>query len=200
MARSTRTSTRRKPSQDRSRSLVAAVLEAAAQVLEERGYEGATIARIAERAGVSVGSLYQYFGTKDALFEALTDALLARVLGVVVPVVVVPGASFDERVERAFLAGITELRPYPRVLRLLAAGIGTAFHARLSTLRVEAHRYALALLATHPRATSFRNPDLAARVLVDASEGLLLNLRSDDEPAVLAREARRLVEGYCAGW
>lgn len=58
---------RRKPRQSRSRATVDAILQATAQVLVRDGYQKATTNRIAERAGVSVGTLYQYFPNKDAL-------------------------------------------------------------------------------------------------------------------------------------
>ncbi|WP_255468619.1 TetR/AcrR family transcriptional regulator [Reyranella sp. CPCC 100927] len=50
-----------------------ALVTAAAQVLVKRGYDGTTTARVAERAGVSVGSLYQYFPNKEALVAALIE-------------------------------------------------------------------------------------------------------------------------------
>ena len=64
---------RKRPVQQRSRSTVDVVLEAAAQVLERDGYAAATTDRIAERAGVSIGTLYQYFPNKDAILLALTQ-------------------------------------------------------------------------------------------------------------------------------
>lgn len=70
---STDTNPRKLPLQARSRHTVEAVIVAAAQILVEQGYEGATTARIAERAGVSIGSLYQYFPNKEALIAALIE-------------------------------------------------------------------------------------------------------------------------------
>lgn len=70
---------RRQPVQARSQALVDAVLIAAAQVFDAEGYAGATTDRIAERAGVSVGSLYQYFPSKDALLVALFERHLDEV-------------------------------------------------------------------------------------------------------------------------
>ena len=67
-------SSRKRPKQSRSTELVAAILEAAAQVLAIEGAQRFTTARVAERAGVSVGSLYQYFPNKAAiLFRLQSD-------------------------------------------------------------------------------------------------------------------------------
>jgi len=64
-------SERKKPRQARSEALVAAVLEAAVRVLAEEGAARFTTARVAERAGISVGSLYQYFPNKAAILYRL---------------------------------------------------------------------------------------------------------------------------------
>lgn len=72
--RSAPLSSRKEPQQARSANLVAAVLEAAVQVLAQEGAQRFTTARVAEKAGVSVGSLYQYFPNKAAiLFRLQSD-------------------------------------------------------------------------------------------------------------------------------
>ena len=72
--RSTRISSRKAPKQARSTGLVAAILEAAVQVLAREGAQRFTTARVAEKAGVSIGSLYQYFPNKAAiLFRLQSD-------------------------------------------------------------------------------------------------------------------------------
>ena len=53
-------------------------MEAAARILAERGYEGLTTNHVAERAGVSVGSLYQYFPGKEAILAAVFERYLER--------------------------------------------------------------------------------------------------------------------------
>lgn len=80
-------SLRKQPQQARSNELIAAVLEAAVQVLEKEGASRFTTARVAEKAGVSVGSLYQYFPNKAAILFRLqsdewrqTAELWARIL------------------------------------------------------------------------------------------------------------------------
>jgi AcrR family transcriptional regulator len=72
--RSTSISSRKQPQQARSADLVATILEAAIQVLSREGAQRFTTARVAEKAGVSVGSLYQYFPNKAAiLFRLQSD-------------------------------------------------------------------------------------------------------------------------------
>jgi AcrR family transcriptional regulator len=84
---STPLSTRKRPQQARSQQLVADILTAAAQVLARDGAHRFTTARVAEKAGVSVGSLYQYFPNKAAILLRLqqeewteTGALLRDML------------------------------------------------------------------------------------------------------------------------
>ncbi|WP_028103412.1 TetR family transcriptional regulator [Pseudoduganella violaceinigra] len=67
-------SSRRKPKQERSSELVRAILQAAIQVLAKEGIRRFTTTRVAERAGVSVGSVYQYFPNKASiLFRLQSD-------------------------------------------------------------------------------------------------------------------------------
>src|SRR6185369_2838700 len=67
-------SSRKQPQQARSAELVATILQAAIQVLTKEGAQRFTTARVAEKAGVSVGSLYQYFPNKAAiLFRLQSD-------------------------------------------------------------------------------------------------------------------------------
>ncbi len=73
---------RKLPRQARSAETVAVIVEAAARILEKRGLEGFTTNAVAEEAGVSIGSLYQYFPRKDALIGTLifreTSQLIAE--------------------------------------------------------------------------------------------------------------------------
>ena len=69
---------RKSPRQARSQLMVEVILEATARVLGERGYAGTNTNAVAERAGVSVGSVYQYFPNKDSLVTALHERHAAQ--------------------------------------------------------------------------------------------------------------------------
>lgn len=73
MSRKLRTTPRKLPQQERSQLTVDAILTATAHILVKEGYDQASTNRIAERAGVSIGSLYQYFPNKEALVAALIE-------------------------------------------------------------------------------------------------------------------------------
>ena len=73
MARRPSTNPRKQASQARSRATVDALIEATARILVREGFDKASTNRIAEQAGVSVGSLYQYYPSKEALVAAVID-------------------------------------------------------------------------------------------------------------------------------
>jgi AcrR family transcriptional regulator len=80
MPKRTTKTPRKQPRQARAQATVNAVLEATVQVLEREGLDAATTTRIAEVAGVSIGTLYQYFSHRDAIFNALQDREFERAL------------------------------------------------------------------------------------------------------------------------
>ncbi len=71
-------SIRRTPKQSRSKASVDAILEACAQILEREDFENITTNQIAERAGVSVGTLYQYFDDKDAVLTGVGERVVTE--------------------------------------------------------------------------------------------------------------------------
>ncbi len=71
---------RRSPHQARAAETVAVILEAATQILESRGMSGFNTNAVAERAGVSIGSLYQYFPGKEAILAALHKSYKERLI------------------------------------------------------------------------------------------------------------------------
>lgn len=74
---------RKQPRQARSRLMVDSLIDATALTIAEHGLANATTARIAETAGISIGSLYQYFDSKEQLYAALLDRIVAELMAVV---------------------------------------------------------------------------------------------------------------------
>jgi AcrR family transcriptional regulator len=72
------TNPRRRPRQARAQATVDAIVKATSRVLIEEGYDRASTNRIAHAAGVSIGSLYQYFPSKEALVAALVESHMQR--------------------------------------------------------------------------------------------------------------------------
>src|ERR1035438_8246894 len=91
---------RRVPVQARGRRTVARVLDAAAEQFVAVGYDAATTTQIAARAGVSVGSVYQFFADKEALLDALAERHAAGIDGVL--------SSSQQLGERASLVQVVD--------------------------------------------------------------------------------------------
>jgi len=153
---------------------VAAILEAAAQVFEKHGYAAATTNRIAERAGVSIGSLYQYFADKDAVFLAVAEAHLAEAAVVMGPLVErllgEPPPDPRELLAEFFQTMLALHRDRPRLHRFILEGGAPAFQAT-----VEAFEEALAVrvaiyMAGLPR--TIPHPEVTARLVVQAVDAL----------------------------
>lgn len=129
---------RKTPSQERSRELVDRILVAAARLFEEQGRAKTTTNHIASQAGVSVGSLYQYFGNKEGILVALGH----RHLDVVEPALEelsarlrssepCPGALCD-----CYVDEVTKLNDSTRLHTILWHATGTAdFNDRLARLK-----------------------------------------------------------------
>jgi AcrR family transcriptional regulator len=90
---------RKTPKQARAQVTVDAILTATAELLVELGYERTTTNAIARRAGVSIGSLYQYFPNKEALFTALCDQHMNEMTALLIgEIASLRGRSLDEAI------------------------------------------------------------------------------------------------------
>ena len=103
-----KTTARKRPRQERAVATVEAILEATRRVLVKHGYEKASTNRIADVAGVSIGSLYQYFPNKQALIAALIDTHCDEIM----------------RVLSARLAEFRDAEPREAARAMVAAMIG----------------------------------------------------------------------------
>jgi len=175
MARASGKPARRRAKQARSQQTTAVVLEAAAQVLRREGYAAATTNRIAERAGVSVGTIYQYFANKEEVFDALICREIEGLLEVLHRVEFDPDESLAEALRR-LLELLVRARPDAPVLyRSLEQVPQALFRRRVAEARGSVIDWVREFLASH--GGEVRVPDLgvAAFVVVSAAEGVAIN-------------------------
>jgi AcrR family transcriptional regulator len=202
MKRVSRPGARRKPSQRRSQLTVTAILDAAARVFEERGFDAGTTNRVAEKAGVSIGSLYEYFPNKDALLVAVVERELERerskLLAILAPAASERGLAAQLH---AFVETLVELHARrPALHRILFEQADHPPAAHACVLRFEeslAHALAESLRGARPL---LRDPDTAAHLIVQTSESLahrfVLRGIHELDRAGFVRELTRLLVGY----
>jgi AcrR family transcriptional regulator len=111
---------RKRPRQARSRETYSAILEATAHILEAEGFEAANTNAIAERAGVSVGSLYQYFPDKAAIFAELIR-LAEKDMGDMLEKLLehTAGQTLEVRLGMLLHEGVKQQMSRPRLARTL---------------------------------------------------------------------------------
>jgi AcrR family transcriptional regulator len=174
MTRRVPMSPRKAPRQARSRAMVDAILDATARVLVKDGYEGTTTNRVAALAGVSVGSLYQYFPNKESLvagvidrhcdeMEALFESKIAALSNAPVPVaareliqLLIECHALNPKLHRVLMEQV------PRVGKL----------ARMRAVRDQVAGFLRVYLEPRRRDLRPKNLDLAIFVVVTAIEAL----------------------------
>lgn len=119
-AKGKKTAVRRRPRQRRARQTVEAVLDAVARVLKREGVKAITTNRIAEVAGVSIGSVYQYFPDKRAIFIALHQRHIEQVDRLVETKLVENASSSLEELIRAMVEAMIDAHsPDPALYELM---------------------------------------------------------------------------------
>jgi AcrR family transcriptional regulator len=179
---------RRVPRQERSQKMVERILDAAARVLVESGYQAASTNRIAREAAVSPGSVYQYFADKDAIVGAISRRIVEEFTTAMGPVLresaaAPPGLAVPTVLDGALAA----LHRQGALLRALVDHVPAAEQRRnLAAVRERlGDRVHLALAAG---ARDLRGADVDRRtwLIVELSQGLLVRYVLDAPP--IARE------------
>ncbi|MEV6642522.1 TetR/AcrR family transcriptional regulator [Amycolatopsis sp. NPDC051371] len=186
---------RKQPRQVRAELTRQRILTAAAHVFGEHGYAAGTTNRIAERAGISIGSLYQYFPNKDAIL----GELLVRHLD--------DGMAIAERVQReqlpgpidqvfrVFIRGAIESHlGEPRLLRMLReqAPQTNELLEKVERMKRSLDAYMRELLDGHPE-VRVADTETAARLIVTTVELVIHQLVADHEPVDVGRLEDELV-------
>jgi AcrR family transcriptional regulator len=192
---------RKIPVQARSAATVDAILEAATQVLLASGFEKMSTLRIAERAGVSVGSFYQYFPNKRALLAALVHRHVAEVATRAESACrAVHGATIREMCEtivNAFIDAKTERADVSRALYLPAASAGGEAIVKAQTDRVSDAVTAMLLTASD---ATFAEPKLLSLVLVTAVVGPMQAVLELGAKPELISGLRQQLTALCVGY
>jgi AcrR family transcriptional regulator len=205
MARKPLTKPRKQASQARSRALVDALIEATTRILVKDGFDQASTNRIAAKAGVSVGSLYQYFPSKEALVAAVMERHDRQLMQVVRDALAeVAEVPLEVGVRRLIAAAIQAHRIDPKLHRVLAEQIPrTGRFQNVETFNRESHALFRTYLET--RRDELRPVDLglAAFVCVTSIEALTHTAvvhhsatLTDEAFEALVDEATRLVIRY----
>ena len=168
---------RRWPGQERSRQTVAAILQAAGEILVRRGYAGATTNAIAKRAGVSIGSLYQYFPDKYAVYVGLLEEHCDEVHDELDTLLHILGREDRPIAEtlREVLETVIELHAAePELHRVLFAEVPQPAHIvqHRRAKEIEFTVRTRDILRHHPQVT-VADLDTAAHVLVQTSHALM---------------------------
>jgi AcrR family transcriptional regulator len=180
---------RKQPRQVRAELTRQRILSAAAHVFGEHGYAAGTTNRIAERAGISIGSLYQYFPNKDAILAELLLRHLDDGAAVTAKIQAgrLPG-PIDE-VFRVFVRGAIESHlDEPRLLRVLLEQAPRSQHLleKVERLKQSLVTYLRELLDGHPE-VRVTDTETAARLIVTTVELVVHQLVADHEPVDVER-------------
>ena len=193
-------SVRKVPRQKRAEDTVSVIVEAAARILEKMGFEGFNTNAIAAKAGVSVGSLYQYFPNKNALLSAVMEREAAPLLRVGEEL---SGMKNCREAKRCYLrASVRHQMRRPQLARLIdIAEKREVFSAQVSgtTHRLQAVVETILRMPDAPRVLNraVAAADLLAltRSLVDAA-----GERGEGESIQLIRRVEGAVWGYLQAW
>ncbi|MBK5418066.1 TetR/AcrR family transcriptional regulator [Pseudomonas sp. TH31] len=171
---STHSRMRKEPRQARSRATVDSIVQAGARVLSDRGWAGFNTNDVADAAGVSIGSLYQYFPDKQALVEAIRQHHLNDVLAVIRTVgsgEKHPGQLVDELVD-GMIAAHSIHPELHRVLLDIAPPHSSAISAHSVFEAQYLARYR-AVVEAYPGSRGRAVNSMVAQVLCAAVEGVI---------------------------
>ena len=190
----------RQARQARSRATVEAIVEAAAQILARDGWDRVNTNAIARRAGVSVGSVYEYFANKQAILDTIIDRHLTRGEEVLREgAELVDADTGPAAVVRLLVEGfVTVHRDDPQLHRALSSEVPLSKRQRD---RIDAVREQAVALVTAALAGHVERPEIKATLLVDAADALAHRWLIDEvgvpvAPEVMQGELEKMLSLY----
>jgi AcrR family transcriptional regulator len=201
-----KTAIRKKPKQERSKDTVDVLLQAAVELFSQLGYKGATTNKIAQRAGVSVGSLYQYFPNKKAMLVALFEKQFqsgVKPLGLAIEALGNTHRSLKEVIENLLNVLIQLHEPAPRLHRLLSEEVPKS--KKMLEIQQASQNAAVTYvqkMLSKRDDVSIDNITVASHLLVQTSESLshwfVLHAPSEVQVDVFLNEATKMLYQYVA--
>lgn len=196
-----RISPRKLPQQERARATVEAILDATAQLLVEEGYHKTSTNKIAKRAGVSVGSLYQYFPNKEAVVAGVVEAFADDQMAFLGErLLELQGLPLEEAVHELVVALLEAKQLNPDLHQVLFEHLPPI--GQIDVLKDWTDQaVGLVTLALDSRdELEIENPQLSAFVLISACHGII-HTAVVNSPHLLAdenfsREVAKLILGY----
>lgn len=184
--------------------MVETILEAAARILEDEGIAQLNTNRIAQRAGVSVGSLYQYFPSKEAIVVGLIrieHAALLEDLRLMVDGL--DGASIEDAVRRFVRVGVKRQLQRPALSRaldyleptMLAVSEDDAVHEEVNALIIDVLTPRLPRLRGKARVVAAADLAALSRGMINAA-----SFRGETGQAALVERVTRATLGYLSPW
>lgn len=173
---------RKKPSQERSAATVDAIVEAAIRILRRDGWSGLTTTRVAERAGVSVGSLYQYFPNRASIAVEIVRRRTRHFLTAVLAADFAGAIDFEELARRAMAVFIEEKRSELAVSLALRDNLA-ALQGRQAIIE-EARTFVPALQAKLAAAIGVVPEAARLAVALAAVEGAVWEILTQDQAAL----------------
>lgn len=195
---------RKQPRQARSIATVDDILEAAARILEERGLDAYNTNAVAERAGVSVGSLYQYFPSKDALTAALIRRSASDLVDAIEDAVAkTEGAGLESGIAELVSVAVAHQTRRPELARLLdLEEARLPMRAELEAAAESVKACVAAFLRRHEQELPLGDAESVASDLFFIVRGLVDGAGVADGGALadadLQRRVERAVRGYLA--
>jgi AcrR family transcriptional regulator len=190
---------RKQPAQGRSKATVDAIIEAAARILSDHGWSALTTNKVAEIAGVSIGSYYQYFPDKHALVEAIRDRHLEDCRAVLKHVLS-GDYTFSECVEQLADGVIATHSVHPGLHRVLLDEVPTseAFRDLNSAFEKEYLGYYCAVVAKYGLCQNELTNHTVGTTLSDAIDGVVHNAarRGTLQTRDVRNELARMIKAY----
>lgn len=176
----------RAPQQQRSKQTVAAIIEAGFISIARDGVDGLSTRKVADIAGVSVGTLYEYFANKEAIQAAMNEQLAADVVRMIRPMIPELVRMMPRDVVLALLFALRELlsRHQDRYLHYARTMVAGYEDPQLEPIRRVLGELAVQYLAHNPKYVRMTDIPVKAYIMIQGGMATLIHQLSQQNPVI----------------